>query len=81
MKNMLKSEICGSREQCTKLTDVLKSQILWLLFMNSAWIVIVTVLFAPETHAKKKEKKKSKTCKRVNLDAKTCIQTDTIFKN
>ena len=55
MKKLLKSEICGSHEQCTGPTDVLKSQILWLLFMNSAWIVIVIVLFAPETRAKKKK--------------------------
>ena len=36
MKKLLKSEICESREQCTGPIDMLKSQILRLLFMNSA---------------------------------------------
>ena len=35
MKKLLKREICESREQCTGPTDVLKSQILQLLFMNN----------------------------------------------
>ena len=57
MKKLLKSEICESREQCTGPTDMLKSQILRLLFMNSAWTVAITVLFAHETCEKKKKKK------------------------
>ena len=36
MKKLLKSEIYGSCEQCTGPTDVPKSQILQLLFMNSS---------------------------------------------
>ena len=36
MKKLLKSEICGSRAQFTRPTDVLKSQIVRLLFMNSS---------------------------------------------
>ena len=73
MKKLLKSEICESHEQCTRPTDVLKSQILQLLFMNSVWTVAVTVLFVLETHAKKK---RSKTRKR---DTEMCIQTDTMY--
>ena len=57
MKKLLKSEICESREQCTGPTDMLKSQILRLLFMNSAWTVAITVLFAYETCEKQKKKK------------------------
>ena len=70
MKKLLKSEICESREQCTGPTDMLKSQILRLLFMNSIWIVAITVLFAHKT-CEKRKKKKSKTRKH---DIETCIQ-------
>ena len=36
MKKLLKSEICGSRKQYTRPIEMLKSQILRLLFMNSS---------------------------------------------
>ena len=43
MKKFMESRVCGSHEQYTKPTDVveneLKSQIVRLLFMNSAWTV------------------------------------------
>ena len=51
MKKLLKSKICESRALFTGPTGVLKNQILRLLFINSAWIVAVTVLFAPEMSA------------------------------
>ena len=59
MKKLLKSEICGSCEQCTGPTDVLKmakSQNFWLLFMHSTW----TVAFVSNYMCKKKKKKKKK---------------------
>ena len=67
MKKLLKIEIYGSREQCMGPTNVLKNQILRLLFINSAWTIVVTVLFTPETRAKKKN---SKTCKCTNVTQK-----------
>ena len=66
MKKLLKNEICGSCEQCTGPTDVLKNQILRLLFMNSSYNSVIAL--------KKRGKKKWKMRIR---DAETCIQTDT----
>ena len=61
MKKLLKSEICGSRKQCTRLTNMLKSQILRLLFTLfycSYVLVYYSCLMnsAPGTGLKKKKK-------------------------
>ena len=63
MKKLLKSRVCRSREQYRRPTDAaeneLKSQILWLLFMNSSH----TFSFAELNACQKKEKEKEKRVK------------------
>ena len=65
------AEICGSRKQSMGPIDVLKSQILRLLFMNNSHNSVICSWNAC------KKKKRSKTRKRANVDAETFIQTDT----
>ena len=45
MKKLLKSEVCGSREQCTGPIDVLKSKKFRLLFMHSTLTVAFSAKF------------------------------------
>ena len=71
----MKSEICRSREQYTGPTDVaeneLKSQIMWLLFMNSSR----TFNFAELNACQKKKESKTRIC--AKRETQTCIQTTT----
>ena len=77
MKKLLKSEICGSHEQCTGPTNVLKmaekskfSATVHAQYMNSSLCL--------QLHVKKKKKKKKEKGKRKRGKRKRRIQTGTM---
>ena len=67
MKKLLKSEVCGSCEQCMGPIDVLKSKKFWLLFMHSALTVAFSAKFCLWNGWEKKEKKNKTQCKTQTL--------------
>ena len=79
MKKLLKSEVCGSHEQCTGPANWWKVIEKLEIYGYCSWTIAVCPLETRDVAGKKKEKKKRKGKTQETWDAinATCTHTDT----